>query len=420
MSISNKLTAINDAKLAIKTAIENKGVTVGAAPLADFASKINAIQSGGGTTSPLAWVRPPDWLEVPMPDASEEIVYALFAVHPNGRRVSFNITGSCHIDWGDGTSNSYASGATILKVFDFNALPEASWCSRGYRQALVVITAASATGLTSLNLSLRHGAYASSPPRSTLLDIAASLPKLTTSATHSLSLSTASSTQSNSGMLERVRLVVQKAGTFSVPLNGITGYGPNLKRVEITTSSGFNGTDLFSGTRGLVNPDDIQINWLGSGSGTASGMFQNCSGLRALPPIDASKITSMGSFAAGCESLETVDLPGTVNCTTVGAAFQNCGNLRSIVLNCTALTSAPGSQFIQNSISIQRLVLTGLRYGLTVSFTALERPALVEMFQSLGTANGAQTITISSTPGASSLTAEERAIATEKGFTLSG
>lgn len=50
-TIAEKLVKINDAKQGIKTAIEAKGVTVGDAPLAEYADKISEISGGGGEQS---------------------------------------------------------------------------------------------------------------------------------------------------------------------------------------------------------------------------------------------------------------------------------------------------------------------------------------------------------------------------------
>jgi hypothetical protein len=49
---------------------------------------------------------------------------------------------------------------------------------------------------------------------------------------------------------------------------------------------------------------------------------------------------------------------------------------------------------------------------------ALSQANIVTIFTNLGTAAGAQTITVSSNPGYAGLTAGERAIATGKGWTI--
>lgn len=46
-TIAENLQTIIDSKAAIKAAIEAKGVAVGDAPLAQYASKIGEIQTGG-------------------------------------------------------------------------------------------------------------------------------------------------------------------------------------------------------------------------------------------------------------------------------------------------------------------------------------------------------------------------------------
>lgn len=54
-TIAEKLSAVAECKADIKAAIEAKGVTVGDAPLADYAAKILAIPTGGGSVGP--WFR---------------------------------------------------------------------------------------------------------------------------------------------------------------------------------------------------------------------------------------------------------------------------------------------------------------------------------------------------------------------------
>lgn len=49
-TIADELTRIQKAKADIKTAIENKGVTVGNTKLDGYANLINQIQTGGGST----------------------------------------------------------------------------------------------------------------------------------------------------------------------------------------------------------------------------------------------------------------------------------------------------------------------------------------------------------------------------------
>lgn len=64
MSISSKLQDIANCKIAIKDAIEAKGVTVGSAALSEYANKISQIETGGETINyvyPLVKVLEENW-----------------------------------------------------------------------------------------------------------------------------------------------------------------------------------------------------------------------------------------------------------------------------------------------------------------------------------------------------------------------
>lgn len=63
MSISDKLQSVLNCKVAIKNAIETKGVEVGSAPLASYAEKILQIETGGGNiyNYPLIKVLEENW-----------------------------------------------------------------------------------------------------------------------------------------------------------------------------------------------------------------------------------------------------------------------------------------------------------------------------------------------------------------------
>ena len=57
---------------------------------------------------------------------------------------------------------------------------------------------------------------------------------------------------------------------------------------------------------------------------------------------------------------------------------------------------------------------------INVSYTGLNRNALVELFNSLPTVSNGQTIDITGCTGTSSLTNDDKAIATNKGWTITG
>jgi hypothetical protein len=77
------------------------------------------------------------------------------------------------------------------------------------------------------------------------------------------------------------------------------------------------------------------------------------------------------------------------------------------------------SNFCSNCRSLSRSQITGTSATISYANMRLGRVELAEIFTNLATVVG-QTITISGNWGASSLTAPERAICTDKGWTLVG
>ena len=64
------------------------------------------------------WVRPSDWLAIPEVFPVEQKITALFAVFDNSSNfVAFTISGAYTVDWGDGTIQNFAAGATAQRNY---------------------------------------------------------------------------------------------------------------------------------------------------------------------------------------------------------------------------------------------------------------------------------------------------------------
>ena len=172
-----------------------------------------------------------------------------------------------------------------------------------------------------------------------------------------------------------------------------------------------------------------------------SNMFQNCVSLTTIPLINTVAGTNFTSMFAGCNSLQEVPLLNlanatnmtgmfngaqsiiylptlnTANVTTLNQTFNNCTNLRQLpafsLPLCTVFTSWLGA----NTTLSKSLIVNPTR-GHSYSGMSLSQANIVTIFTNLGTASGAQTITVSSNPGYAGLTAGERLIATLKGWTI--
>jgi hypothetical protein len=102
------------------------------------------------------WQRPADWLAVPDMSSTEGVA-GLFAVWPNDSNfVAFTVAGAYDVDWGDGTSGGFASGATAEHVYDYSTISSSTDSTRGYRQVIIEITPQSGASLTSINLNVKH------------------------------------------------------------------------------------------------------------------------------------------------------------------------------------------------------------------------------------------------------------------------
>lgn len=168
--------------------------------------------------------------------------------------------------------------------------------------------------------------------------------------------------------------------------------------------------------------------------------FNGCASLRTPPPFaDTTKVTTMASMFAGCTALQTCPAYNLVACTSATSMFSNCTSL----VSATALTNTSLvtniNQMFQSASSLQAVslnltsctvtpnaflgtvlrsaVLTGLRFGISVSGNLLDAAALDALYTSLGTAAGAQVLTVTSNPGT---TGDTPSIATGKGWTVTG
>ena len=221
--------------------------------------------------------------------------------------------------------------------------------------------------------------------------------------------------------------------------------------------------EMFSGCVSLeylpemntINVDSVQ------------GMFQGCTSLKQLPVMDTSVASDFSQFLKDCISINTIDVLDTSHAYYLDEMFSGCISLRKIpeidttnayamtdiFKSCHALASVPEihterienvnlfddsgitalvdlpisnktqSLSFENMKALTRVTLSCSGWdGCDISFagTCLSREAYVEFFQSLPAITEEYTITLGSVlGGANTLTAEDRAIATDKGWILS-
>jgi hypothetical protein len=124
MTIAEQLTSINDSKLAIKAAIETKGVTVGTAAFDTYADLVGDIPSGG--SSPIEpYVRNPTWPALPEISTTYGGFVGVYKIEENSNflAVTLSSAGGHVIDWGDATtSTSSSTSFTAYKEYDYSTI----------------------------------------------------------------------------------------------------------------------------------------------------------------------------------------------------------------------------------------------------------------------------------------------------------
>ena len=149
---------------------------------------------------------------------------------------------------------------------------------------------------------------------------------------------------------------------------------------------------LFGEYKGSSVDDLISYNDTANVTDT-SFMFNNCSNLTTIPQLDTSKVTTMTYMFNNCSKLTTIPQLDTSKVTSWSSVFNNCTSLTSIGIY-------------------------GFTHSVDVTYTALGHDALVAFLNQAGNAyNSSQKITMGSAKLAL-LSDEEKAIATNKGWTL--
>jgi surface protein len=360
------------------------------------------------------WIRPTDWL--PMPTnitSSNDTFVGLHAVFPEGQNyVAFLFTtsaGQYQVDWGDGTVTLHNSNTLAQYEYNYASISNSTLTSRGYKQAMITVTAVSGL-LRTCNFQQRfvttpaqNQAYATG-----FLDCVLSMPN------------------ANTGI--------------SITFGGTTVNHRYLERMDIKTIGSATGGALFANCSYLQElPLFDTSNYQGFGL-----MFWGCTSIKKIPFFNTQNATGMQQMFQDCYSLQEVPFFNTQNVTTMAFMFANCGNLKKVPLFNTANVNNMSTMFIgcrslklipefnTSSLTTSNIFadssnsLTGCKmsFNSTVSFQncQLSRTALVEIFTNLidRTSTTSATINITNNWGATALTTAERNIAINKNWVITG
>jgi surface protein len=428
------------------------------------------------STTATGWQRPNDWIAIPSIASGEEVFYGLVAVYDvvGGNRVAFTFAGNYTVDWGDGTPlENVLSGVKAEHSYDYSTVSNPT--SEGWRQALIKVIPTGAANITRVDLQQTPTAIPVGKT-SQFMDIVMSVPNVTGAGTN---LVIGNGTIVFHRVVERIdireigaitslfNMFLNCSSLQSVPLFNTASVTSmqqmflncsSLQSVPLfNTASVTNMTSMFQGcfslqsvplfnTASVTNMTSMFVNCsllqsvplINTASVTnMTSMFQGCFSLQSVPLFNTASVTNMTSMFLNCSSLQSVPLFNTASVTNMTSMFQGCSSLQSVPLFNTASVTTMQTMFnastsiyavdfnmasvtnttamFVNINSLQKFKATGLTRGITISNNLMSETEINNFFTSLGTASGAQTITVTGNPGAATC---DVTIATSKGFTV--
>lgn len=318
-----------------------------------YGSTLICDGSGGG-----GYVRPSDWLALPDMSATEGFAGLHAVWNDDANFCTVQCQGAYTVDWGDGTPLEFhASGVIAYHNFAWSSVPASTLTSRGYRQAIVVVTPQTGQNMTSLVLAQKHNEPGLSNGYSSgWLDWEINGPNLAT-----INLSNTATFQNR--MVEQC--TIHSIGAVSA-LSSLFANCSSLQSVPLfDTSNVINMQSMFVNCYSL---SDIPL--LNTSNVTVfAGTFQNCTSLVVGPAFDTSAATNMTNMFLGCVALQTVPLYNTGLVTTMQSMFQNCYSLKEIpAFNTASVNNFSGAFINCYNLSSMPLINTAAATNMTNMF----------------------------------------------------
>jgi hypothetical protein len=432
----------------------------------------NRILSGTSSTIP-DWTRPSDWL--PMPTiGTQEFIGLLAITDDESNHIALLCRGAYTVDWGDGVVENFVDNVKANHSYTYSSINNSTISSRGYKQVIVRVTPQAGQNLTTVNIQQQNSILARNHTVG-WLDISVNGSNITTLSLggntirlgicervnigsigvitnfnnffwqcHSLQSVSLFNTASGNNfsqmfrdcyMLKSIPLFVTSAGTnFSqmffecrllktIPLLN-TAIGTNFSQMFsncrslqtiplINTILGNNFAQMFSGCNSLSS-----IPLINTQAGlTFDSMFSECSSLQTIPLLNTAAGTNFYNMFQSCTNLTTIPLLNTSAATTVQRMFLYCGSIQQIP-NLNTAASTNFADIFTNCYSVAKGALQGTRYSINYGNMCLSRNAVVDIFNGLGTAVGAQTITITTNPAFSAIPLNVAPGTTWRGVTI--
>ncbi len=359
MSIASDLSRLQGAKANIKTAIENKGVTVPSeAKLDSYNGYIQQISGGSAYAPPADWINIDDCASGNIQLLVSDIGLATYAF------VCTTDSGNYQVDWGDETVLTYSSGAKAQHTYTIGA---GQTCSRGYTTFKIIISPVSG-GLKSFKVSYHSLANRSQFPgvlgcvinSAALTDLTNAFYCSTTVTVYSVFLeffkgvNTSAVTDAPYMFCSCTLLQSVDLSTFTELLNASHMFQScsSLQLVDVSAMAKItNAAYMFNGCSSLqlVNiGETVAIT-------DASYMFCNCNNLLDFDLSNFTESTNAAYMFSNCALLHSVDASAMTKITNASRMFNGCNSLKSINISSMALVTDASNMF-SNCYTLQEIV----------------------------------------------------------------
>jgi len=452
----------------------------------------NTKQQGGASTPAVTgWQRPVDWLPMPV-DAPNKIAILAMVRDTTGEYVALKIVcdGGYTVDWGDGIIDNVASGIVAEHQYlytDTNL--DGTLCTRGYKQAMIVITPQSTGDITEIYLNIRHSHYTVTAVSTPFLDVQINAPSCTILQSYHAnsfcryierwnitaigpitdmssmfynnysvqqytfpasfgSVATDMSSMFNSNYSVQQYTFPASFGSVATTMYQMFNNNYSVQQYTFPTSFGSVATNMY---QMFYNNYSVQQYTFpasfGSAATTMSNMFYGNYSVQqyTFPTSFGSVATDMSSMFNNNYSVQQYTFPASFGsvATTMASMFNNNYSVQQYTFPASfGSVATTMSSMFYNNYSVQQYTfpasfgsvattmanmfsnnssaktITNLEAAVSVQLTGLlETPAIVAVFNSLPTVTG-KTITLTGLPGLAGLTAADRLIATNKGWTV--
>jgi len=420
MTIAENLLTLNATKQAIKMAIEGKGQDTTDVPFTEYPELIDSI-----TSSSDEWVRPSDWLALPVVNLPEQKIVGLHAVfNHDSNFIAFRMQGNYTVDWGDGSPlENLASGVVADHNYNFsNTALNGTLTSRGYKQAIITITPQAGQNLTNVNFGVLHPlenlSYSSG-----FLDITISTPNVTSLVFRNNNIEHRLVEQVKINTINTItnlqNMFAGCASLQSISLfntaNVTTMQGMFFSCQMLKTVPFFNTVSVVNGEGMFSTCTSLQIVPLFNFTNliVMQNMFAGCASLKSIPLFNIPNVTSMQNTFGACVGLIEIPLFNTVNVQNMNATFFNCLSLQILPLFNTS-NVVNFTVMFQGCHSLSKATLSGTKENISYANCRLSATQLNDIYTNLATVVG-KTITVTGNYGAS---ASNISIATNKGWTV--